>query len=546
MPQITKKISKNKKKLLMLFFFFFLAVSLPVTAYFIGSERSFDDRGRAWYNIDFGEEEAPSWTNIDFGNKETPGWVTDPGSSSNDTSGNISDTTRDTSTGSTGGVEITSFSISPSEVKLGARVTVRWSSKNATTCSLNGSPGSGTSGSESYTTSKVGTHTYTLVCSNSSGGRDSKSTKLTVTGSAQTGSTGSVEITSFSISPSKVQEGGTITVQWSSKNATSCTLNGRSVPTSDSGSGPISRGVGTHNYELICRNSSGSASKRAILTVTGSDSGQFGSTGGVEIPTFSISPSEIKEGGTITVQWSSKNATSCTMNGLTAPTNESRTGSATRGVGTHNYELVCSNSSGSVSKKASFTVKSSESTQTGSTDETEKTTDEWTIGICGRLDGRTFPSDVGDWPSDNFCSLGTAEPSSPAFPSVGNSVSWDCIGTSFPDSCSASRQDSSSASSSLPVDVVPDLIGGCTIDEHCRAQAPFELCFKNTCLPGNVKNDGKIGMPDFVNFKEDFVSYKMNGWSEILRRSDINTDGRISMSDYSVFVKSYRLVNGLE
>jgi hypothetical protein len=464
MPQITKKISKNKKKLLMLFFFFFLAVSLPITAYFIGSERSFDSRGLAWWNIDFGKKEAPGWTNIDFDNNETPGWVTDPGSSSDDTSGNISDTTGDTSTGSdsgqtgsTGGVEITSFSISPSEVKLGAKITVQWSSKNATSCSLNGTPGSGTSGSESYTTSKVGTHRYTLVCSNSSGGKDSKSTKLTVTGSGQTASTGGVEITSFS-----------------------------------------------------------------------------------------ISPLEIKEGGTITVQWSSKNATSCTMNGLTAPTNESRTGPATRGVGTHNYELVCSNSSGSVSKKASFTVKSSESTQTGSTDEAEKTTDEWTIGICGRLDGRTFPSDVGDWPSDNFCSLGTAEPSSPAFPSVGNSVSWDCIGTSFPDSCSASRQDSSSTSSSLPVDVVPDLIGGCTTDEHCRAQAPFELCFKNTCLPGNVKNDGKIGMPDFVNFKEDFVSYKMNGWSEILRRSDINTDGRISMSDYSVFVKSYRLVNGLE
>ncbi len=86
----------------------------------------------------------------------------------------------------------------------------------------------------------------------------------------------------------------------------------------------------------------------------------------------------------------------------------------------------------------------------------------------------------------------------------------------------------------------------CYTNADCANKAPYEICFEGSCLKGNINNDEKIGVGDFVYFKEDFITFKQNGWSEDLQRSDINMDRRISMADYSVFVNSYRIVNGLD
>lgn len=90
----------------------------------------------------------------------------------------------------------------------------------------------------------------------------------------------------------------------------------------------------------------------------------------------------------------------------------------------------------------------------------------------------------------------------------------------------------------------------CQAASDCSRNAPFEACWvlstkTGHCLKGDVNNDGNISMKDFQEFRKDFLAYKKGGWLESLRRSDFNEDERISMADYSVFVLSYRKINGL-
>ncbi len=87
---------------------------------------------------------------------------------------------------------------------------------------------------------------------------------------------------------------------------------------------------------------------------------------------------------------------------------------------------------------------------------------------------------------------------------------------------------------------------GCKVDADCRKVAPYEICFQEICLRGDVNNDGKIGAEDFKLLKADTIEFYKSGWKQGLRRSDFNIDDRISLHDYSWFVVSYRIYNGLD
>lgn len=86
----------------------------------------------------------------------------------------------------------------------------------------------------------------------------------------------------------------------------------------------------------------------------------------------------------------------------------------------------------------------------------------------------------------------------------------------------------------------------CDTGEDCQRKAPYEVCFQNSCLNGDVNNDGKINVNDFIEFKKDFTFFKEVGWRDTFKRSDLNSDQRISMADYSIFVRSYRLFNKID
>ena len=92
----------------------------------------------------------------------------------------------------------------------------------------------------------------------------------------------------------------------------------------------------------------------------------------------------------------------------------------------------------------------------------------------------------------------------------------------------------------------------CESDGDCRNEPPYEICsmrnigFGSVCLRGDINNDGEINMQDFVEFREDFASFREGGWNDSFVRSDLNMDGRLSMIDYAILVRSYRLLQALD
>ena len=175
MKSFVSKVSRNKKKILYMFFFFFLAISLPITGYFISSDRSFDDRGEAWWDLDF-DSERPSWTEIDFEEEQEQEQAIDTEPTPSPSDGETSNA-----------VSITSFNISPSTVEEGGRITVSWNSTNANSCTLTTDTGSSeapTSASRNINVTRgVGTHSYELVCRNANS-QDSKRATFTVVSSS--------------------------------------------------------------------------------------------------------------------------------------------------------------------------------------------------------------------------------------------------------------------------------------------------------------------------------------------------------------------------
>jgi hypothetical protein len=152
-----------------------------------------------------------------------------------------------------------SLSASRTLVSAGDRVTLRWSSSNADSCTASG----GWSGSKALTGSELvgplsGDTTFLLSCSGGSGGGVQQVT-------VKVGS-GSSVIVSLDSDPDYVLEGGTTTLSWESVGADQCVASGGwSGERSTSGTfttGPITETTG---YQLQCTGSAGSG--LAMLTV---------------------------------------------------------------------------------------------------------------------------------------------------------------------------------------------------------------------------------------------------------------------------------------
>ncbi len=123
-----------------------------------------------------------------------------------------------------------SISASPAAILAGQAVTVTWSSSNATSCSASGGgendgwPGSkATSGSQTVTERSApatgSTLTYTITCTSSTSGLTAQmSTSVVVSWPSVTAT--------ISASPASIAAGGTVTLTWSSSNATGCTATG--------------------------------------------------------------------------------------------------------------------------------------------------------------------------------------------------------------------------------------------------------------------------------------------------------------------------------
>ena len=197
---------------------------------------------------------------------------------------------------------IGSFQANPSTVDYGSASILSWESTRAVSCAITGGmnqmnlPADGSISTGNLTS----TQSYTLTCSNG-GGQDTRS--LTVTVRAASAPT----INSFEANPANIAYNTASQLSWSATSAISATcaitgggLNRTGLPLE----GSISTGnlTSTQTFTLTCTNSGGQATRQVTVTV-----------GSAPAPTLDLQANRtsVDYGGSVTLTWSSTNATSC-------------------------------------------------------------------------------------------------------------------------------------------------------------------------------------------------------------------------------------------
>ena len=220
---------------------------------------------------------------------------------------------------------ITAFVAVPTTIQTGQSTTFTWAAVNATSCTATGGSGndqwSGTEPIASIASvigplNTAGTYTYTLTCTGAGGNSSASNVTITV-GSATPAPTIGV----FLATPSSVQVGQSTTLTWATINASTCAATGGATGDGWSGStepaaslgtpiGPYTA-AGTYTYTLTCTGVGGtSAPLSTTVTVTSGPPP-------AAITSFTVTPSAIQLGQSISIAWTTTNATTCTGSGGT-------------------------------------------------------------------------------------------------------------------------------------------------------------------------------------------------------------------------------------
>jgi hypothetical protein len=270
---------------------------------------------------------------------------------------------------------ITSLAASPNSIEVGQSTTLSWSTSHATGCTASGGTGSdnwdgpqlsSSTGTVIGPINSVGSYTYTLDCTGPGGSSGPSSATVSV-GPV----TPAAAVSSFAITPASIEAGQSSTASWSTSNATGCTASGGaggdgwtgSVATSSTGTviGPVVT-AGSYTYTLDC-DGPGGASGPVSRTLTVTTPPPASPT--IAITANGANPAVGSTGQTITLAWSTTNATSCTASGGTGsdgwtgsePT--SSMGTATGAIdtaGSYTYTLTCSGPGGSGSASVNVQV----------------------------------------------------------------------------------------------------------------------------------------------------------------------------------------------
>ncbi len=235
------------------------------------------------------------------------------------------------------------FFASPSTVASGASAILNWSASDATACTAAGawSGTRATAGTQS-TGALTASRTYSLTCTGAGG---SATQVATVTVSQQVPPAPTV---SLSVGPSVVTAGGSATLTWSSRNATSCAASGgwtgHEPLNGTQSTGALSA---TTHYTLTCSGTGGTATQTATVTVH------------APAPTISLkaTPSTVASGGASTLTWATTGATACsasgTYNGSVATSGSHTTGPLSANA---TYNLSCTGPGGSATQTVTVSV----------------------------------------------------------------------------------------------------------------------------------------------------------------------------------------------
>ncbi len=226
-------------------------------------------------------------------------------------------------------------------------------------------------------------YSFRAMASNKNGNSTGQTITFTTSSCTSTPTTPTTPATpiptvTLSANPSSIAYGGSSSLTWNSTNATSCNASGgNNFSGGVNTSGSISTGnlFGTTTYNITCTNSAGSANAVATVTVqpqqqqTCQDPSSINYGGALPcryqqqtpFPTVTLTanPSSVISGNSSNLTWNSTNATSCFasggagFNGTVNTSGYVNTGSLTNSA---NYNITCSNGTGSASAFATVTV----------------------------------------------------------------------------------------------------------------------------------------------------------------------------------------------
>src|SRR3989338_6909277 len=186
------------------------------------------------------------------------------------------------------------ISANPNSIQNGGSSSLSWTSKNSSSASLSVVGSVGTSGS--FTVFPSGTTTYTLTVKGSGGTATCKTTVVVQS---------PVPSCVISANPNSVQHGGSSTLTWSSKNATSASINQGIGGVALAGSTVVSNLTSTKTYTMTVTGPGGTANCQTTITVQQQEAPSC---------TLTTNLSSIQYGGSFTLSWSSSNATSASLN----------------------------------------------------------------------------------------------------------------------------------------------------------------------------------------------------------------------------------------
>jgi hypothetical protein len=146
-----------------------------------------------------------------------------------------------------------------------------------------------------------------------------------------------------------ITAGTTVTLTWSSANATACTGTGFSTNNAVSGTSQVTPTV-TATYKVTCTGTGGSASDSKSITVTPGST-----TNPAPTVTLSVNPTSVVLGSAATISWTSTYATACTGTGFSTENAVSGTSQVTPTV-TTTYNVTCTGTGGSASDTEAITV----------------------------------------------------------------------------------------------------------------------------------------------------------------------------------------------
>ncbi len=247
-------------------------------------------------------------------------------------------------------------------IPYGDSVNLTWHSYNALNCNAfdgtNNWAGAKNLNGTFNTGALLGTTTYSITCTNSNNGSDTKSVTINVGNQVIPNNTQPPTLNIYAM-PVNINDGNSSTVYWSTTNATSCYANGgtNNWPGVRSTSGNFFTGAlyNTTTFSMTCTGSGGSVTNSAVVLVNNQP-------GTNNPPTLNIyaSPTNVAYGNSSTVYWNTSNATSCFANSGASNWSGSKSTSGNFFTGslynTTTFSMTCTGIGGSVTNTATVVV----------------------------------------------------------------------------------------------------------------------------------------------------------------------------------------------